>query len=75
MNEQKITRQAGKTNAETERVGDIMTRMLAAGELPALKEALRLKELEPARTPTQPPRRQQPRTRKKQLVLVGLGNG
>lgn len=75
MNKQKITRQAGKTNADgTERVGDIMTRMLAAGELPALKEALRLKELEPARTATQPPRRQQPRARKKQqLVLVGLG--
>jgi hypothetical protein len=84
MNEPNITRQAGKTNAEgTEIVSDIVTRMLAAGELPALQEALRLKELdlgrratsEPARTPTQPPRRQQPRVRKKQLVLVGLGNG
>ncbi len=77
MNKPNITRQAGKTNADaTERVSDIVTRMLAAGELPALQEALRLKELdlgrraasEPARTPTQPPRRRQP-----QLVLAELG--
>ena len=68
----------------------IIDRMI--DELPALQEALRLKELdgmttehrgrflgrrttsEPASTPTQPARRRQPRARKKQLVLVGLGN-
>ncbi len=88
MNEPKITRQAGKTNAEgTERVGDIVTRMLAAGELPALQEALRLKELDGMTTehrgrflgrratsePARTPTRPPRRRQPQQLVLAELG--